>query len=566
MSDKPYSWHPMSLPQAVPVPMLDPTPIDLPHPVGLDPATATLMGVGQGFVHTDLRWMWSWDTRGLLRLFTAWSGYESYRLQMEPVTLAPGPTAWRAATVLFDASNTRATRDAGGSAFDTLSQVLATISHAEQYIEGRPSNREIATSASLPPDSPGPAALDVLADSINDLLPAPTTILHLRGRPMDLPHGLQLMSAHREIDSVCLTFSDDSRLWLQHPWRTNVHGDGLQTQVHGALLWPGRRWAISPLVTSWGMARGSSSIIEVARSEDGEEVPMTKLPPAREGELELTVALDVARGQRGAHRRAGADTGGPRQQDPRPAQQHLMDVGRCPIVAQVREGCAPGHPCSSIVNNQAHVPLPLHQGPEPWTGHLDQAKVLFVSSNPSYGEDDAYPRWSAPTTDLVDYFESRFDGGPGQIADGAYLVAPDGTRKYIQFWGSCLRVVQEVLPDARPGVDYALTEVVRCKSKMEIGVLKARSQCADLYLHQTLTQAANANLVVIFGKHAVTEMNQRYGLALSTDARHGIADIAGRLRWVVWLDHPASARKVRLHRVLTETELTELRSWVAAPT
>lgn len=239
----------------------------------------------------------------------------------------------------------------------------------------------------------------------------------------------------------------------------------------------------------------------------------------------------------------------------------LVRIARCPVVEQVRLAGVTDHPCSGVVNYQSHVPLSRHQGPEPWTGHIRTARVLFVSSNPSYGEDDLYPRWSDPDASLVPYFEDRFRGGPGQIQDGVRTPTHDGSKgKWIAFWGGVLGVVREVIPDATPGADYALTEVVRCKTTKEVGVAAARLHCADRYLDATLTQAVRAQLIIIYGKHALAEMNERYELPLTSDNRSCDADVAGRHRRIVWLDHPSHARKVRLHHVLDPAALAELQN------
>lgn len=242
----------------------------------------------------------------------------------------------------------------------------------------------------------------------------------------------------------------------------------------------------------------------------------------------------------------------------------LVRIARCPIIETVRLVGAADHACSSVVNYQADAPLDAHQGPEPWTGHIRTARVLFVSSNPSYSEDDIYPRWADPDASLVPYFENRFHGRPGQIQDGVRTPTEDGRKgKYVAFWGGVLRVVREVIPDAVPGADYALTEVVRCKSRNEIGVASARPFCADRYLDATLAQAVRAQLIIIYGKHALAEMKERYELPLTPDHRSCDADVAGLARRIVWLDHPASARKVRLKHVLEPAALDALRGRLA---
>jgi uracil-DNA glycosylase len=62
---------------------------------------------------------------------------------------------------------------------------------------------------------------------------------------------------------------------------------------------------------------------------------------------------------------------------------------------------------------------------------------------------------------------------------------------------------RELIPERqpRPGRNYALTEVVRCKSRNERGVEEARLICSGRYLERTL-DASRADVVVFLGMRA----------------------------------------------------------------
>src|SRR4051812_48672012 len=74
------------------------------------------------------------------------------------------------------------------------------------------------------------------------------------------------------------------------------------------------------------------------------------------------------------------------------ATDHLVSVARCPIVADCLTGRTPDHPCAKLVLSQwpaevsqedrAEAWRRWHQLPEPWAGHLREARLLFVASNP----------------------------------------------------------------------------------------------------------------------------------------------------------------------------------------
>ena len=65
---------------------------------------------------------------------------------------------------------------------------------------------------------------------------------------------------------------------------------------------------------------------------------------------------------------------------------------------------------------------------------------------------------------ILNTFDNAFEAGRWfGIHEGTHLRAPDGTvGKYVSYWGSCKSRASELLGQpAEPGVDYALTEVVR---------------------------------------------------------------------------------------------------------
>ncbi|WP_232286003.1 hypothetical protein [Prescottella equi] len=142
----------------------------------------------------------------------------------------------------------------------------------------------------------------------------------------------------------------------------------------------------------------------------------------------------------------------------------LADITHCALLAECKGGG--GGPCSTIVAVQDDVSLEQHQVPEPWTGRLDLARIVFVGSNPSIDPLEDYPGWGDDPEAIRAYFVERFDGGPGQIKDGRYSPSRDGGwGGAVRFWSSVRQRAFELLPDAVPGLDYALTEVVHCKSR-----------------------------------------------------------------------------------------------------
>ena len=115
----------------------------------------------------------------------------------------------------------------------------------------------------------------------------------------------------------------------------------------------------------------------------------------------------------------------------------------------------------------------------PRVGQLDSARILFVSSNPSIG-DDNHAVGASPDDALWDSHHLAFGGGTRSfILDGIYTTAPTGEKlKKVAYWVAVRARARELIRNAVPGRDYALTEVVHCKSKDEVGVASASEECS----------------------------------------------------------------------------------------
>lgn len=256
----------------------------------------------------------------------------------------------------------------------------------------------------------------------------------------------------------------------------------------------------------------------------------------------------------------------------------LIEIALCPVVQLCLDQPQRDHPCAEIVRSQGALSVTDFQVPEPWSGPIGTAPILFVSSNPSISRsdppsdtDEEYPtgfQSAWPDDRIIDFFEGRFGGGPEEwIRRGLVCWRKDGEfatgKHWVRFWASAKQRASEALDrPAVPGRDYAMTEVVRCKSIREIGVANAACYCPDRYLHRTLGVAA-AGLVICFGNHARDEMQRRYNLH-SDQALVGPLELAGQLRYVAFLPHPnARSGNKRLAAALSRDDLAAARSFLA---
>lgn len=219
-------------------------------------------------------------------------------------------------------------------------------------------------------------------------------------------------------------------------------------------------------------------------------------------------------------------------------------------------------PCSAIVGSQVGPPGGFHV-PEPWSGHIARAPVLFVSSNPSIDSAEAYPTRSWDDERRADFFAGRFDQRAVPWVDHRMrpLLATEppahrdtGTR----FWFAAQARASELLEHpAVAGTDFALTEVVHCKSPAEIGVAEAYATCVQTWLRPVL-RAATAPVIVLFGAYAKRAFYDLLGIQPGSPMT-GPVNIEGNSRIVLQLPHPnARAPKAHCHPLIG-TQLAEVR-------
>lgn len=180
------------------------------------------------------------------------------------------------------------------------------------------------------------------------------------------------------------------------------------------------------------------------------------------------------------------------------------------------------HPCHEIVLTQAMVPS--RHLPEPWYGNLSAARVLFISSNPSIDDNhdqsgENYPRAEWSNEDVGEWFVRRVDQDWDEVPvsfrhrehgsfrwrciDGIYRGAGKNRKSPQPTWNKThARAIELLGPDADPSENYALTEVVHCKSQREMGVSAAVSFCSSKWLNPVINTAENLRVLVVCGSKA----------------------------------------------------------------
>lgn len=218
-----------------------------------------------------------------------------------------------------------------------------------------------------------------------------------------------------------------------------------------------------------------------------------------------------------------------------------LSVAQCPELGRVNDLQPNGrpHPCHDVVHAQDSHGGPF-QVPEAWAGNLEQAKVVFLSSNPaiSAGQPDAklaskriaekYPTvdWDEDTT--ADFMTRRFSSEKGWVIDRRHLKEDCSRGSQEPYWGWIMRQTQALLgPESIWHEDAVMTEVVHCKSNKEQGVREAALHCSTLHMGRILS-ATSAGLVVVVGDKARKAFQQAYPELLTQYTRFGTDEPDGR--------------------------------------
>lgn len=219
----------------------------------------------------------------------------------------------------------------------------------------------------------------------------------------------------------------------------------------------------------------------------------------------------------------------------------LHEIFRCSNVQVCLSNNNSDHPCSTIVQYQQSATQAEHQMPEPYMGDLCGAPILFLGSNPSIGYDHEYPSAVANDDEIYDFFTNHFGGGRKEwVQEGKFVIGLDGKRKVVSYWAEVKKRAMELLErdDVRPGVDYALSEVVHCKSKSQVGVSKALDECSTRYLLR-LVEESGAKVVVTLGRF--TERAVRRFFEIPLDAKvYGSTNVGSSPTLFTFLPHPSS--------------------------
>lgn len=218
----------------------------------------------------------------------------------------------------------------------------------------------------------------------------------------------------------------------------------------------------------------------------------------------------------------------------------LKEIAHCSIANEIRSGASISNDCQRIVRLQAGASFQI---PEPWSGQIDSAPILFISSNPSINELELYPDESWDLDRISDFFHNRFTSSAGWVDSHLRALRRDGTRTdWVRFWASARARAREILAEYKkeivPGKDFALTEIVHCKSRDEEGVKEASDCCSNRYLERILSISA-AKALIVYGVHARGAITNRFRSRMKSRG-HNLCELSleEKSRIVAFLPHP----------------------------
>lgn len=169
----------------------------------------------------------------------------------------------------------------------------------------------------------------------------------------------------------------------------------------------------------------------------------------------------------------------------------LLEIATCPIKNSFVD-------CKTIKSVQDDNET--FQCAEAWNGDIENAKILFISSNPSYDKKETallvnrYPDIKADRVEyILEFFNNRFSNAVW--------------KDYPKFWKRIAKFAT-FIPEYKNEdkkeffkKSVASTEIVHCKSTNEIGVNESCGKCFSLWTEKILSRF-NGKYIVLVGKFA----------------------------------------------------------------
>lgn len=162
----------------------------------------------------------------------------------------------------------------------------------------------------------------------------------------------------------------------------------------------------------------------------------------------------------------------------------MIEIARCK-----------GSGCCITIRDAQHDHKVFHL-PEPWNGHLSEADILFVGTNPNYNAKEVdFPQDKDPNDYIIDFFDKRFERYKESKHDN-------------NFYNSILTCANWILnngDDSKRSFELfdriASTELVHCKSHNSEGVDDCIDYCYNSWFKKII-ENFDGQYVVLIGQKA----------------------------------------------------------------
>ena len=215
----------------------------------------------------------------------------------------------------------------------------------------------------------------------------------------------------------------------------------------------------------------------------------------------------------------------------------------------------PNSVCNALYNSQQCTSIADFQIPEPWNGDIENAPILFVGLNPGFLDVELYPKlghghWTQTNgvfnqATVEDFFEHRFNSSYEYVQyPNRTKIVPAGYKllRGRTFWAYVKSIADKIMNrQSTPGIDFAITEIVHCKSK-NISCIHSNCYniCFNNHFGKILSIAQNLQYIVVLGRPTKDRISKYFGISSASKNQWYNANLNNKTIKIIFVDHNAA--------------------------
>tara|TARA_B100000315_G_scaffold253838_1_gene293554 strand:+ start:405 stop:1163 length:759 start_codon:yes stop_codon:yes gene_type:complete len=244
----------------------------------------------------------------------------------------------------------------------------------------------------------------------------------------------------------------------------------------------------------------------------------------------------------------------------------LVDICRCPNIKDVLINNKENNPCFQTIKSQ-NKDYDNFQVPEPWSGDITRAKIVFLLCNPSISENENFPTHKNKNEELEDFFINRHNGDrPGKYINGDVVIYSNDKTKRIPTQSEIKQVAQHIFgKSCIPGKDYAQLEITHCKTLNKNALSPSSiNECVSRHFFRTI-ELIKAKLIVSCGVNSLEAMNTKF------DLKAKMHDLIGPVnfeknninsKYIAFIGQPGSSYKRTGSEAINGENLSKIRNLI----